>query len=276
MHEQRLTKSGRPRLHVLHAARASCYRTGRLRANRNSGERDMSNLSRREILGSAALVGGWLALGSEPLFGQQGGATTAPGEGAYRLPPLPYDYADLEPHIDAATMKLHHDIHHKGYVDGANAAIADLARIRQTGGDEVKKVRAATDALSFNAAGHVLHTIFWENMKKAGGGDPAATSEIGKLIVRDFGSLDAFRGHFSAAAAQVQGSGWGMLAYEPLAEKHNNTGVAGSVPLLCLDVWEHAYYLNYKNKRTDYIKAWWNVVNWEHVDQRLAYARKLG
>ncbi len=239
----------------------------------------MSALSRREILGSAAVVGGWLALGSEPVFAQPGGAATGP----YALPPLPYDYADLEPHIDAATMKLHHDIHHKGYVDGANAAIAELTRIRETGGDAIKQVRAVTDALSFNAAGHVLHVVFWENMKKNGGGDPAAASEIGKLIVRDFGSLEAFRAHFSAAAAQVQGSGWGILAYEPLAqrllilqsEKHNNTGVWGSVPLLCLDVWEHAYYLNYKNKRSDYIKAWWNVVNWENVEQRLAVARKL-
>lgn len=239
----------------------------------------MSTLSRREVLGSAAIVGGWLALSPDALLAQD--SATAPG--AYQLPPLPYDYADLEPHIDAATMKLHHDIHHKGYVDGANAAIAELARIRQTGGDEIKRVRAATDALSFNAAGHVLHVIFWENMKKNGGGDPAAGSEIGRLLTRDFGSLEAFRGQFSAAAAQVQGSGWGILAYEPLAqrllvlqaEKHNNTGVWGCVPLLCLDVWEHAYYLNYKNKRSDYIKAWWNVVNWEHVEQRLAFARQL-
>lgn len=248
------------------------------------------SITRRDVLGSAAVVGGWIALGSEAALGQtaggQAGATPQTGDagGPCTLPPLPYDYAALEPHIDAQTMKLHHDIHHAAYVKGANAAFTELERIRKVGGDDINKVRATTEALSFNLSGHVLHTVFWDNMKKDGGGDPAAGSDAGKMISRDFGSLDAFRAHFSAAAAQVQGGGWGILAYEPMAkrlvilqaEKHQNNSVWGVAPLLVLDVWEHAYYLRYQNKRTDYIKAWWNVVNWEDVNRRLGAASKVG
>lgn len=244
------------------------------------------SISRRDVIG-AALLGGWMTLGSDWVAGQTATAPAAaqdsPVEGPYALSPLPYDYADLEPYISSQIMKLHHDIHHKGYVDAANAAVVELERIRRVGGDAIRMVRAVTDSLSFNLSGHVLHTVFWKNMKKGGGGDPPAGSEIGKAIVRDFGSLDAFRGHFSAAAAQVQGSGWAILAFEPLAqrlailqsEKHNNTGAWGSVPLLVLDVWEHAYYLQYQNKRSDYIKAFHNVVNWDDVNARLEAARKL-
>jgi superoxide dismutase, Fe-Mn family len=237
-------------------------------------------MSRREILGSAALVGGWMALGVKAGFAQE---TQAAGGGPYQLPPLPYGYADLEPFIDAQTVKLHHDIHHAGYVKGANAAIAELETIRQTGGDAIARVRAVTTNLAFNLAGHVLHDLFWKSMKKDGGGDPPADSDAGKLIKRDFGSLDAFRAHLSAAAAQVQGSGWGVLAYEPLAqrlivlsvEKHENLQAPGAVPLLALDVWEHAYYLKYQNQRTEFIKAFMQLVNWAHVDLRLQAARKL-
>lgn len=250
----------------------------------------MNEISRREIIGSA-LVGGWLALGAEWSAAQSATqpTTTAAAragsavDGPYQLSPLPYDYADLEPYISAQIMKLHHDVHHKGYVDAANAAVIELERIRRAGGDAIRSIRAVTDSLSFNLCGHVLHTVFWKNMKKGGGGDPSATSEIAKAITRDFGSMDGFRAQFSAAGAQVQGSGWAILAYEPLgqrlavlqSEKHNNTGAWGSVPLLVLDVWEHAYYLQYQNKRTDYIKAFFNVVNWDDVNLRLEAARKL-
>jgi Fe-Mn family superoxide dismutase len=248
----------------------------------------MSALSRREVLGSAAVVGGWTLLNSElalaggpsPAAQDSAGASAGAAGGEYTLPPLPYDYGDLEPHIDTQTMRLHHDIHHAGYVKGANAALGELEKIRREGGDSVKMVRAVTESLAFNASGHLLHTVFWTNMKKAGGGEPAADSAAGKMIKRDFGSTDSLRNHFSAAAAQVQGSGWAILAYEPLsqrlmvlqAEKHQNLGVWGVVPLLVLDVWEHAYYLHYQNKRADYIAAWWNVVNWDDVDARLKSA----
>lgn len=242
----------------------------------------MSTLSRREIIGSAAVIGGWMVMGTQRAFAQQSGSGGSSG-GPYELPPLPYGYADLEPHIDAQTMKLHHDIHHAGYVRGANEAIARLEEIRRTGGDAIKDVRAVTDALSFNLSGHALHTVFWASMAREGGGEPLAGSEIGRLIKRDFGSFEAFSANFAAASAQVQGSGWGVLVFEPLAqrlmvlqaEKHQNMGAWGAVPLIAVDVWEHAYYLKYQNKRSDYIKAFLEVVNWEAAEQRLQAALKL-
>jgi Fe-Mn family superoxide dismutase len=244
----------------------------------------MAELTRRDILGSAALIGGWYALGREAALGQERPSTRQPPEGAatgpYALPPLPYGYADLEPHIDAQTMTLHHDVHHAGYVRNANAAIAELENVRRVGGEEIKRVRAITDKLAFNLSGHLLHTLLWTSMSPDGGGDPAPDSELAKLLKRDFGSLDAFRGNFQAAAQQVQGSGWGVLGFEPTAqrllvlqaEKHQNGDVWGVVPLLAVDVWEHAYYLKYQNKRSSYIKAFMNVVNWRGTDERLRAA----
>jgi Fe-Mn family superoxide dismutase len=241
----------------------------------------MAELTRRDVLGTAALIGGWYALAGDPILGQdRTGAGTdpaAPPSGPYSLPPLPYDYADLEPHIDAQTMKLHHDIHHAGYVRGANAAMAELENIRRLGGEHIQAVRAATDKLSFNFSGHLLHTTFWTNMARDGGGDPDPDSDIARMIKRDFGSLAAFRGNFQAAAQQVQGSGWGVLVFEPTArrllvlqaEKHQNMAAWGAVPLLVVDVWEHAYYLKYQNQRSSFIKAFMNVVNWKSVDERL-------
>ncbi len=239
----------------------------------------MNDLTRREILGSAAVVGGWLAFGPGGVLAQSSGNDNS-GTGPYELPPLPYDYADLEPFIDAQTLKLHHDIHHAGYVRGANGAIAKLANIRQQGGDSIKQVRCVTEDLAFSLSGHVLHTLFWESMTRHGGGDPPADSACAKLIKRDFGSFDAFRGQLSAAAAQVHGSGWGVLAYEPMAkrllileaEKHENMGVWGAIPLLAIDVWEHAYYLKYQNKRSDFIKSFMEIVNWQSVEKRLQAA----
>lgn len=242
----------------------------------------MSDLTRRDMLGAAALVGGWFSLGAmEALASPQAAAASDATDGPYTLPPLPYDYADLEPHIDAQTIKLHHDIHHAGYVKGANAAVARLEQIRRVGGEEIATVRAVTDALSFNLAGHLLHSVFWNNMAKGGGGDPPADSEIAKMIIRDFGTIEAFRANFGAAAVQVQGSGWSILAYEPTAqrlmvlqaEKHQNTAVWGAIPLLVVDVWEHAYYLKYQNQRAAYVKAFMNVINWKDVDARLQAAR---
>ena len=203
--------------------------------------------------------------------------------GRIKLPPLPYGYADLEPFLNVQTMKLHHDIHHAGYVKAANAAVAELESIRRTGGDAIKQVRAVTDTLAFALSGHVLHTLFWDSMKRDGGGDPPAQSDTGKMIQRDFGSFDAFRANLAAAAAQVHGSGWAVLAYEPTAqrllvleaEKHQNGSVWGAVPLLALDVWEHAYYLQYQNRRTEFIKAFMELINWESVEQRLQTALKL-
>ena len=241
----------------------------------------MTHCTRRDILGTAALIGGWYALGGDSACAQEThSAPQPPPGGPYVLPPQPYDYSDLEPHLDAQTMKLHHDVHHAGYVRNANTAVAELETIRRVGGEQIWQVRAATDNLAFNLSGHLLHSILWGNMARDGGGDPPAESEIARMVKRDFGSLEAFRGNFQAAAQQVQGSGWGILAFEPTAqrlvvvqaEKHQNTAVWGAVPLLVLDVWEHAYYLKYQNKRSSYIKAFMNVVNWSNVDQRLRAA----
>jgi Fe-Mn family superoxide dismutase len=239
----------------------------------------MAELTRRDILGTAALIGGWYALSGDTAFAQAN-PPTGTSSGPYSLPPLPYDYTDLEPYIDAQTMKLHHDVHHAGYVRNANAAIAELESVRRVGGDQISRVRALTDKLSFNLSGHLLHSVFWTNMSREGGSDPEPGSEIARMIVRDFGSINAFGGHFQAAAQQVQGSGWGMLAFEPMGqrlvvlevEKHQNASVGGVVPLLVLDVWEHAYYLKYQNKRSSYIRAFMNVINWGNVDERLRAA----
>jgi len=197
--------------------------------------------------------------------------------GTYQLPPLPYAYDALEPAIDAETMRLHHDLHHAGYVRGLNAALSGLADRRGQG--DFAGTKDLSRALAFHGSGHFLHSVFWENMNPNGGGSPAG--ELARALARDFGSGDAFRDHFSAASAQVEGSGWGILAWHPMAErllvleaeKHQNLTVWGAIPLLVLDVWEHAYYLQYRNRRTDYIAAWWEVVDWEDVARRFAAVR---
>lgn len=238
-------------------------------------------ITRRNWIAATALAGGMAFASADPVLAmQQGGGGV---EGPYTLPNLPYDYADLEPHISAAIMKLHHEKHHRAYVNGANEALGQLENVRRVGGEEIFRVRAITDALAFNLSGHVLHSIFWTNMSKNGGGDPSPDSEIGKLIRRDFGSNAAFVAQFSASAVQVQGGGWSILAYDPLGqrllvlhvEKHQVNLVPLLIPVLVLDVWEHAYYMQYQNLRKDYVKAFFNVVNWANVDERLAAARKM-
>jgi len=245
----------------------------------------MAKPNRREMLGALgtlATTGGWIGLTATETLAQNGGGSAgAPKE--YTLPPLPYPADALEPTIDAQTMTLHHDKHHAAYVKGLNDAIAKLVDARKGGKDSASlgEIRGATDALSFHGSGHVLHTIFWHNMKKDAGGMPKG--EIGAAINRDFGNFGAFLAQFSQAAITVQGGGWGILAWEPLSgrlivlstEKHQNQTMYGCVPLLVLDVWEHAYYLKYQNKRADYVEAFWRLVDWENVDARLALARKL-
>jgi Fe-Mn family superoxide dismutase len=198
----------------------------------------------------------------------------------YELPPLPYEYAALEPHIDEQTMRLHHDLHHKAYVDGLNKAETELAKAREAG--DFALVKHWEREMAFHGSGHFLHAIFWPNMAPAGnggGGEPGGA--LGAQIANDFGSFASFKAQFSAAATAVEGSGWGILAWEPLAqklviltaEKHQNLTQWGVTPLLVLDVWEHAYYLKYQNKRAAYVAAFFNVINWADVTKRLAAAR---
>ncbi len=197
----------------------------------------------------------------------------------YTLPELPYAYDALEPYIDEQTMRLHHDKHHLGYVNGANTALDKLAKAREAG--DFAAVKAVSRDLAFHVAGHINHVIFWENMGPNGGGTPSG--DLAQQINKDFGSFDKFKGHFSAASAQAEGSGWGILGWCPQAEQllvfqaenHQNFSPRGVRPLLLLDVWEHAYYLRYQNRRAEYIESWWNVVNWENVAQRFADATTI-
>ena len=192
--------------------------------------------------------------------------------GGHRLPPLPYPYDALEPYIDERTMRLHHQKHHASYVDGLNKAEKMMQMARDTNDFELLKHWEREAA--FNGAGHYLHTIFWNVMSPDGGGKPSGA--IARQIDRDFGSFERFKRHFSAAAEKVEGGGWALLVWSPRshrleilqAEKHQNLSQWDVVPLLVLDVWEHAYYLKYQNERRKYIDAWWNTVNWNHVDER--------
>ncbi len=244
----------------------------------------MSDLSRRTMLGSLgslAVAGGWIGLTSDEAVAEPVNAGDSAAR-EYNLPPLDYAPDALQPHIDGQTMTLHHDKHHAAYVKGLNEAIQGLAAARQAATPEsLARVRALTDSLAFNGSGHVLHTVFWKNMKKGGGGEPKG--DLATSINRDFGSFSAFQAQFNQAAKTVQGSGWGILGWEPLsgrllvfgAEKHQNYTMWGTVPLLVLDVWEHAYYLKYMNNRGGYVDAFWNIIDWDNVAQRLSLAAKL-
>jgi len=198
----------------------------------------------------------------------------------YELPPLPYSYNALEPHIDEQTVQLHHDKHHKAYVDGLNNAEAKLAEAREKA--DFALVKHWARELAFHGSGHILHSLYWSTMAPAakGGGQPEG--ELLRQIASDFGTYETFAKQFSAAAAAVEGSGLAVLTLSPLgkkleiltAEKHQDLTQWGAVPILTVDVWEHAYYLKYQNRRADYIAAWWNVVNWQEAASRLTAALK--
>lgn len=195
----------------------------------------------------------------------------------YTLPELDYDYGALEPHISGKIMELHHSKHHQAYVTGANAAVEALAASRESG--DLANVNKLEKDLAFNLGGHVNHSIFWKNLSPNGGGEPEG--EIAAAITEYFGSFDGFKKQFNAAAMGVQGSGWSVLAWDTLGQRANvqqffdqqGNLPAGTVPLLMLDVWEHAYYLDYLNVRANYVDAFWNLVNWQDVAARLERAR---
>ena len=195
----------------------------------------------------------------------------------YTLPELPYDYAALEPHISAKIMELHHDRHHAAYVAGANAALANLEAARDAG--DISKANQFSKDLAFNLGGHTNHSIFWTNLSPAGGGQPEG--ELAEAVKDSFGSFEKFVAHFTAAATGIQGSGWAVLAYDSISEKlvvfqlfdQQANVPAGTIPLFMLDMWEHAFYLDYLNVKADYVKAVWNIVNWENVAERLEAAK---
>jgi Fe-Mn family superoxide dismutase len=198
---------------------------------------------------------------------------------AHKLPPLPYPYDALEPYIDEQTMRLHHDIHHNGYVTGLNNAEAKLDEARAAG--DYAMVKHWSRELAFHGSGHLLHSIFWPNMISASEAAPGPSGALSGAINRDFGDFEAFKAQFIAASIAVEASGWGILAYRPAddslviltAEKHQNLTQWGVVPLLVLDVWEHAYYLKYQNRRGEYVKNFFNIINWDDVAARYEKAR---
>jgi Fe-Mn family superoxide dismutase len=200
---------------------------------------------------------------------------------AYTVPPLPYPYDALEPHIDKLTMEIHHDKHHQAYVDKVNAALAGTpladAPIENVLSDLTQVPDATRTAVKNNGGGHYNHTMFWENMSPNGGGQP--DGELASAIDSAFGSFSDFQAKIKETGVNQFGSGWSWLVLDGSqlaivgSANQDNPISGGKTPLLGVDVWEHAYYLKYQNRRPDYIDAWWNVVNWPRVAERLAAAR---
>ncbi|MDX2079843.1 MAG: superoxide dismutase [Terrimicrobiaceae bacterium] len=195
-------------------------------------------------------------------------------DGPYTLPPLPYEADALEPHIDAETMKIHHGKHHKAYVDNANKLLADQPQLAKMSPEDLiqnldKAPEAIRDGLRNNVGGHINHSMFWQMMSPKGGGKPSGP--LADAIEKEFGSFENFQKQFDDAAKKRFGSGWAWLVLDDGKLKITSTPnqdppiMAGQDALLGLDVWEHAYYLKYQNRRPEYITAWWNVVNWPHV-----------
>ncbi len=234
--------------------------------------------NRRDFIKNTALMGSAVAIGSalspfktsaEPAIEKEYGELTK-----HTLPPLDYAYDALEPYIDARTLEIHHDKHHAGYVNGLNTAEEELAKARNY--LDLPMVDYWTKKSAFHGAGHFLHSLYWKSMTPHSTGNPDGI--LLEAINRDFGTQYKFRDQFSKIAKTVQGSGWAVLAVRPAdkrllifqVENHEKLVPLNIFPLLVLDVWEHAYYLKYQNKRGDYISNWWNVVNWEGAGKLLA------
>ena len=198
----------------------------------------------------------------------------------YALPGLPYDTKALAPAYSQEQLEIHHDKHHAGYVKGANATLKALAEARKN--DDYSHLNQLQKNLAFNISGHVMHSIFWRNMSPDGGGNPKA--DLAKLIRRDFASVDALREQMTEAGKSLQGSGWVSLAWEPMGQGliveqvYDHQGNLGSatIPLLVIDCWEHAYYLQYQNRKADWLDSFWEIVNWDDVQQRYTAARETG
>lgn len=195
----------------------------------------------------------------------------------YTLPELKYDYSALEPSISARIMELHHSKHHAAYVAGANAALEQLAEARDK--SDFTWINKLQKDLAFHLSGHINHSIFWKNLAPTNSDRPEG--ELSSALAEFFGSFEAFQAHFNAAAMGIQGSGWAFLAWDSVGEKliieqlydQQSNVVIGSIPLLMLDMWEHAFYLDYQNVKGDYVKAFWNIINWSDVATRFDTAR---
>ncbi|RLV55543.1 superoxide dismutase [Aeromicrobium phragmitis] len=198
----------------------------------------------------------------------------------YTLPELPYDYGALDPHISGKIMELHHTKHHQTYVNGLNTALEKLEEARSTGSFET--VNLLEKNLSFNLGGHINHSIFWKNLSPEGGDKP--TGELAAAIDDNFGSFDAYRAQFEATALGIQGSGWAITAWDTLGQRlvivqlydQQNNIPATLIPISQLDMWEHAFYLDYMNVKADYVKAFWNIANWADAQERFTAATSGG
>ena len=194
----------------------------------------------------------------------------------YKLPDLPYGYKELEPYMSEQVLTLHHDKHHQSYVNAANALLEKIWAARE--GNTELDYKSVLKSLSFNAAGHILHETFWKVMAPANSGKSKPAGEVLKAIEEEFGSFERFKTEFSETAKSVEGSGWALLAVDKKqgnlaiiqVEKHNVNFYPNQKILLCLDVWEHAYYLDYKNNRAKFIDSWWNIVDWQEVEDRFS------
>lgn len=232
-------------------------------------------ITRRNALKKAAVSAAAVSLATLPKsFSAPAAAAPA---GPFKLPPLPYAFDALEPHIDARTMEIHHDRHHQGYVTNLNKAVASDAKLAEMSVDELLRhlddvPETLRTAVRNNGGGHYNHSLFWRTMKKNGGGMP--TGALAAAIEKQLGGFDKFKADFSAAAMKVFGSGWAWLILEEkdlkiASSPNQDVPLAhGRYPLLGLDVWEHAYYLKYQNKRADYVSAFFNVINWDVVAER--------
>jgi len=243
----------------------------------------MKNDRRKFIKSAGAAVvagglGGATLLSAEEEDKSQAEESTA---SRYQLPNLPYPYDALEPHIDAKTMEIHHKRHHQAYINGLKTAEEALVKARQE--DNYDLIEYWSKKAAFNEGGHNLHTMFWQVMGPNGQAEaPEAEGMLRNMINRDFGSFATFKKQFSAAAINVEASGWALLHYLPnkkgltilQAENQHKLTPWRSIPIMGIDVWEHAYYLQYQNRRADYVEAWWNVVNWNRVSENLSRAMR--
>jgi Fe-Mn family superoxide dismutase len=241
-----------------------------------------TTVSRRQTLrmaGAAALAAIGPTAGGCALAGGSDGSGAAAGaykDGRYVLPELPYSYDALEPLYEERTLRIHHTKHHAGYVKGLNSTLEKLDAARRAG--DYGSIKELSRALAFHGSGHILHCLFWQSMKPGTSGMPAP---LAKVLEADFGSVDTAKAQLGAAAKEVEGSGWAVLAYEPVGaklvvlqvEKHQNLTVWGATPLLVCDVWEHAYYLQYANNRGLWVDNFLNLANWSFAAQRLAQAK---
>jgi Fe-Mn family superoxide dismutase len=239
-------------------------------------EQKTSEISRRTMLGLVA--GSGMLLAHRVSAAEAKGTpspTPAPSAGGlveYKLPDLPYAKNALDGYLSAEILELHHDKHHAAYVKGLNKALADLEQARASG--QFGSIKELERAIAFHGSGHVLHSLYWNSMSPKGGGQPKGN--LKKAIDASFGSFDNFRKQFAEATKAAEASAWGALVYEPLGQRllvmafedHQNMGFHGSTPLLVCDVWEHAYYLRYKNDRASYVDKFFDVVNWDFAEER--------